>query len=64
VRAHIFLCLLAYYVEWHLREAWRELMFADTDQAAKATAVAPSLSHTRTPNARILSFPAVIGHQR
>ena len=37
VRAHIFLCLLAYYVEWHMREAWRELMFADTDQKAKAT---------------------------
>lgn len=37
VRAHIFLCLLAYYVEWHMREAWRELMFADADQAAKAT---------------------------
>ena len=37
VRAHIFLCLLAYYVEWHLREAWRELMFADVDQRAKAT---------------------------
>jgi transposase len=37
VRAHILLCMLAYYVEWHLREAWRELMFADTDQAAKAT---------------------------
>jgi transposase len=36
VRAHIFLCLLAYYVEWHMREAWRELMFADTDQQAKA----------------------------
>ena len=36
VRAHIFLCLLAYYVEWHLREVWRELLFADTDQAAKA----------------------------
>jgi hypothetical protein len=36
VRAHIFLCALAYYVEWHMREAWRELMFADTDQAAKA----------------------------
>jgi transposase len=35
VRAHIFLCLLAYYVEWHMREAWRELMFADEDQAAK-----------------------------
>jgi len=37
VRAHIFLCMLAYYVEWHMREAWRELMFADTDQKAKAT---------------------------
>jgi transposase len=36
VRSHIFLCLLAYYVEWHMREAWRELMFADTDQQAKA----------------------------
>jgi transposase len=36
VRAHIFLCMLAYYVEWHLREAWRELLFADEDQAAKA----------------------------
>jgi hypothetical protein len=37
VRAHIFLCMLAYYVEWHMREAWRELMFADTDQQAKTT---------------------------
>jgi transposase len=37
VRAHIFLCMLAYYVEWHMREAWRELMFADTEQGAKAT---------------------------
>jgi transposase len=35
VRAHIFLCMLAYYVEWHLREAWRELMFADEDLQAK-----------------------------
>jgi hypothetical protein len=37
VRAHIFLCMLAYYVEWHMREAWRELMFADVDSQAKAT---------------------------
>ena len=37
VRAHILLCMLAYYVEWHLREAWRELMFADTQHQAKAT---------------------------
>jgi transposase len=37
VRAHILLCMLAYYVEWHMREAWRELMFADTEQEAKAS---------------------------
>ena len=36
VRAHILLCMLAYYVEWHMREAWRELLFADTEQQAKA----------------------------
>ena len=35
VRSHIFLCLLAYYVEWHMREAWRALLFADEDQQAK-----------------------------
>ncbi|MDB5910064.1 MAG: hypothetical protein JWP34_4178 [Massilia sp.] len=37
VRSHIFLCMLAYYVEWHLRDAWRQLMFADSDQQAKRT---------------------------
>ncbi len=37
VRAHIFLCMLAYYVEWHLREAWRPLLFSDEDQQAKQT---------------------------
>ena len=36
VRAHIFLCMLAYYVEWHMREAWRAMIFADEDQAAKS----------------------------
>jgi transposase len=36
VRAHIFVCMLAYYVEWYLREAWRPLTYADEDQAAKA----------------------------
>jgi len=29
VRAHIFLCMLSYYVEWHLRKAWRSLLFED-----------------------------------
>ena len=36
VRAHIFLCLLAYYVEWHMREAWRPLLFADNELAERA----------------------------
>ena len=35
VRAHIFLCMLAYYVEWHMREAWSPLLFVDEDQEAK-----------------------------
>ena len=45
VRAHIFLCMLAYYVEWHMKEAWRALTFADEDQAAKLTRdpVAPAI---------------------
>lgn len=29
VRAHVFLCMLAYYVEWHLRQAWKSLLFDD-----------------------------------
>jgi len=37
VRAHIFLCMLAYYVEWHMREAWRPLIFADENQEARRT---------------------------
>jgi transposase len=37
VRAHIFLTMLAYYVEWYLREAWRPLLFCDEDQEAKKT---------------------------
>jgi len=54
VRAHILLCMLAYYVEWHMREAWRELMFADTDQQAKATRdpVAPA-QRSKTAQAKV-----------
>jgi transposase len=37
VRAHFFLCMLAYYVEWHMIEAWRPLLFCDENQAAKVT---------------------------
>lgn len=37
VRAHIFLCLLSYYVLWHMLQAWRPLLFCDEDLQAKAT---------------------------
>jgi transposase len=33
VRAHILLCLLAYYVEWHLRQTWEPLLFEDEELA-------------------------------
>ena len=29
--SHMFLCMLAYYVEWHLREAWAPLLFSKTE---------------------------------
>jgi transposase len=29
VKAHIFLCMLAYYVQWHMLQAWAPLLFAD-----------------------------------
>ena len=37
VKTHLFLCMLAYYVKWHMMEAWRPLLFADEDQQAKQT---------------------------
>jgi DDE family transposase len=42
VRAHVLLCMLAYYLEWHLRQAWTPLLFKDqypptaSDPVAKA----------------------------
>ena len=41
VRAHLLLCLLAYYVEWHLRQALAPLLFADEDLAGLAGAAGP-----------------------
>ena len=31
VRAHIFICMLAYYVEWHMRQALAPLLFGDEE---------------------------------
>jgi len=41
VRAHLFLCLLAAYVRWHLERAWAPLLFRDEAPPARLDAVAP-----------------------
>ena len=42
VRAHVFLCMLAYYVEWHLRRLWAPILFDEHDQpAAEAQRASP-----------------------
>jgi hypothetical protein len=44
VRAHVFLCMLAYYLEWHMRRSLAPLLFDDTDkdgaEAARSSIVA------------------------
>jgi hypothetical protein len=42
VKAHLFLCMLAYYVEWHLRQAWAELLYADEEGSVRGTPVSPA----------------------
>lgn len=46
VRAHVFLCMLAYYIEWHMRKALAPLLFDDHDkasgQALRGSVVAPA----------------------
>jgi transposase len=50
VRAHIFLCMLAYHVEWHMRQDLAPLLFDDDDRAAAAqlrtSVVAPAQRST------------------
>jgi transposase len=38
VRAHVFLCMLAYYLEWHMRQKLAPLLFDDTDKDAAEAA--------------------------
>jgi hypothetical protein len=42
VRAHILLCLLAYYVQWHLERAWAPLLFRDEERPELDDPVAPA----------------------
>lgn len=59
VRAHVFICTLAYYLAWHLQQAWAELIFKDecpptpADPVAKAkrsAAAADKAASKRTKN--------------
>ncbi|MCY4148878.1 MAG: IS1634 family transposase [Gammaproteobacteria bacterium] len=66
VTGHLFLCMLAYYVEWHMREAWRPLAFADTElrgEASRRDPVAPadrSRSARRKVHAQLLEDGTVV----
>ncbi len=47
VRAHVLLCMLGYYLTWHLREAWAPLLFKDEQPPVQADPVAKA-SRSRT----------------
>lgn len=41
VRAHLFLCMLAYYLEHHLRKCWQSLLFHDEEGGMRESPVSP-----------------------
>jgi len=49
VRAHVLICMLAYYLTWHLKAAWKPLLFADEDRPVSPDPVAKAI---RSPEAR------------
>ena len=52
IRAHVLVCMLAYYVVWHMRRALAPLLFADAEPAAaaarRASIVAPAVRSEAT----------------
>jgi transposase len=75
VRAHILLCLLAYYVQWHLRQAWEPLLFEDEELAVdrqRRDPVAPARAsesarrkkktHTTPDGLPVQSFRTLMAH--
>jgi hypothetical protein len=70
VRAHIFLVMLAYYVEWHLRQAWAPLLFKDEQPPVAADPVSKAMpseqaqrkaSHQRTDDGSVVhSFKSLL----
>jgi hypothetical protein len=52
VRAHVFLCMLAYYVEWHMRARLAPMLYDDDDKAAaEALRESPVAKAQRSPAA-------------
>jgi transposase len=75
VPAHIFLFLLAYYVEWHLRRAWAPLLFEDEERQEErkrrdpillaepsASAQAKKRSHQTTDGFPVHSFATLLAN--
>jgi hypothetical protein len=72
VRAHVFICMLAAYLTWHLRQAWAPLTFTDEQRPEPTDPVAPAQrSHaadhkaatkTTTDELPATSFTALLGH--
>jgi hypothetical protein len=74
VKAHLFLCMLAHYVAWHMIDAWRPLLFCDEDDQAKTTrdpvapakrspaALAKVHSKTLDDGSPVHSFPTLLKH--
>jgi transposase len=52
VRAHVFLCVLAYYVQWHLKRAWESLLFEEENL--------PAIRRRRDPVAAAEPSPTVV----
>jgi transposase len=75
VRAHILLCVLAFYVEWHLRQAWESLLFEDEELVvdrmrrdpvlparASASARLKKKTHTTPEGLPVHSFRTLLAH--
>jgi hypothetical protein len=54
VRAHVFLCMLAYYVEWHMRQRLKPMLFDDEHlDEASASRPSPVTKAVRSPHAKV-----------
>jgi hypothetical protein len=72
VRAHVFICMLAAYLVWHLRAAWAPLTFTDEDRPDPADPVAPArrsqgadhkaATKTTTDDLPAASFTSLLAH--